>query len=619
LALLVVPVLLTWRFVRLAAPPKEVLDSDDVTTTETTDSDAAAPIASSTLRVAVGCTALAVVLFTAAIGWSPVGGRHEGRVMFVERHSTWEPTTRAYDPSWYGEASGYNYAAIYDYLGQYYTMSRLLEKEKIDDDSLAKCDVLIVKIPTARYTQAEVDAVARFVERGGGLLLIGDHTNLDRSTSTMNDITRRMGFIFRDDLLFGFNDSPYDEHFAPSAVPHPILQHMPPMDFAVSCSIDPGNSHGRAVILNTGLWSMGPEYHHENYHPVPQHCPEMRYGAFVQAWAARYGQGRAVAFGDSTVFSNFCTFQPGKAEVMLGIVEWLNRGNALFDPRPWLLILGLPAAIAALWLLRRRGETWLILLAGGACAWAITSVAVAGLNRWTMPMPPCVHPQRRVVIDRTVSNVPLSKGADTQGDGKGYGLLEQWIARLRCYTIREEGAAAFSGDMLVVICPNRPVPEDFRKRLIQYVSNGGKLIVMDSPENTASTANSLLWPFGLAIHHDRAWKGQLSTTAELPVVDVQDANEVVGGQSLGKLDQLTVVAATRYEKGFVMAIGLSSLWNDKRMGEHWMLNPDTATKARYDVLFGLLRPFFDGQIKPASSKKKPLEELPFKESGPANL
>ena len=78
-----------------------------------------------------------------------------------------------------GEASGYNYAAIYDYLGQYYQMSRLLEKDKIDDETLGKCDVLVIKIPTARYSQDEADAVVRFVEQGGGLLLIGDHTNYE--------------------------------------------------------------------------------------------------------------------------------------------------------------------------------------------------------------------------------------------------------------------------------------------------------------------------------------------------------------------------------------------------------------------------------------------------------
>ena len=162
-----------------------------------------------------------------------------------------------------------------------------------------------------------------------------------------------MGFIFRDDLLFGFQRVALRPTVR--AAPRcrtPRSSTFRRMDFAVSCSIDPGRSHGRAVVANTGLWSMGPEYHHENFHPVPQHCPEMRYGAFIQVWAARHGQGRAIAFTDSTIFSNFCVFQPGKAEIMLGMVEWLNHANPPLDPRPWLLLLGLPPLVVGLWMAR---------------------------------------------------------------------------------------------------------------------------------------------------------------------------------------------------------------------------------------------------------------------------
>ena len=120
-------------------------------------------------------------------------------------------------------------------------------------------------------------------------------------------------------------------------------------------------------MVNTGLWSMGPDYHADNFHPIPQHCPEMRYGACIQAWAAQHGQGRVVAFTDSTIPSNFCVGQPGKSEVMLGMIEWLNHANPWVDPRPWLLLLGLIPLAAGMWLARGRNESWLLLLAAGTC------------------------------------------------------------------------------------------------------------------------------------------------------------------------------------------------------------------------------------------------------------
>jgi hypothetical protein len=311
------------------------------------------------------------------------------------------------------------------------------------------------------------------------------------------------------------------------------------------------------------------------------------------------------------------------------MVEWLNHGNPPLDPRLWLLLLGLPPLVIGLWMARGRPETWLVLLAAGACGWVLASVAVAGMHRWALPTPEAVRPERRVVIDRTMSVVPLSNGAYPQGGGQGYGLLESWIPRLGCCTVRKDGSDAFSGDALVIICPSRSATDDFLDGLTQYVAGGGKLLVIDSPENTGSTADGLLWPFGLSIHHDRAWQGKLSTTAPLPRLDVTRANQVAGGEPLGRLDKLAVIATAKYGKGSVMVVGCGSLWNDKQMGElesepgsGWMLDPDATVKSRYHVLFALLRSFLDNKPLPTSppvekTEKAAKKKAETKETKPA--
>jgi hypothetical protein len=662
LILLAVPILLVWRFLRVKSVEPNPEHSEKNTKTKRPHPNplpkgegtvgSVLPKGEGTIGnvfseekgafsvLPIILIVFAAALFTAAVMWNPVGKRLAGRVKVVERHSTWEPTIRPYDTTWYGELSGYNYAAIYDYLGQFYQMSRLLESDKIDDRTLAQCDVLVVKIPTTRYSQDEVDAVVRFVAHGGGLLLIGDHTNFMRSTTIMNDMTRPMGFIFRDDLLFSNEASPYDQHFDPPWALHPSLQYMPPMEFAVSCSIDPGFSRGRSVITSTGLWSMPPEYHHENYHPIAQNCAGMRYGAFVQVWAAWHGQGRAMAYADSTIFSNFAAFQPGHAEILLGMIEWLNHANPFLDPRPWLILLGFAPLCTGLILARRGSVAWLVLLAAAICGWVLAVEGVAALHRWSMPMPKIIKPMTRVVIDRTVSDALLSKGAYTQGDGIGYGMMEQLIGRLGYYTIRQEGEDSFSGDALVVICPDRPVEAPFRERLERYVAEGGKLLVFDSPENAGSTANSLLWPFGLSIQHKQPWQGTLTMSANWPGMEISEANEVVGGRAVGKLGERPVAAIARHGKGTVMAVGFSSLFIDKNMGDAamWTVEPDAAMRLRYEVLYALVRLLVEnkpiaptpatGEI-PAGESTSPgedgktknkiplqLPDLPMKELGP---
>ncbi len=318
------------------------------------------------------------------------------------------------------------------------------------------------------------------------------------------------------------------------------------------------------------------------------------------------------------------------------MIEWLNHANPWLDPRPWLLVLGLlPLAGAVLLTLRVRGfrhaerdeyHVWLVLLAAGTLGWVAGGVTVNAANRWAMPPPECLRPQPCVVIDRATSTVPLAEGMFPKGDDKGYGMLEAWIPRVGCHTVRKEGDDVFSGDALVAICPSRLPPEEFRgqyvRRLMQYVRRGGKLLVIDSWDNNQSTADALLRPFGLSILHNEVWKGRLSVAGQASVSDADGACEVAGGEPLARIDKVPVAAAVHYGKGLVMAVGLGSLWNDTRMGGHWMQEPSPAVRARYEVLFSLLRTLLAGKAPSATTpptSTKPAEELPLKESGPAEL
>ncbi len=353
----------------------------------------------STFRVAAAAilAGLGVALLVVLIDWTPVGQRLAGRVMIMERHSTWEPTTEPYGTKVYGEKGSYNYAAMYDYCGQYFTMSRLLESEPINDETLSRCDVLMIKTPTARYSEDEVKAVVRFVEQGGAVLLVGDHTNVFNMSTDFNDIARHFGFTFRNDLLFRVGE-PYFEPYQPPTVAHPAVQHMPPMYFAVSCSIDPGCSMGQMVIRNTGLFNLPPAYQEINYHPQAEYRPNMQYGSWCQVWSTSYGKGRVLASGDSTPWSNFCVFQPGKAELMLGMLEWLNHRSVLDRPAPKLLLfipwglVGLLLIAVAMWLARYTPAAWLLLVAAGLAGWAAGSLAVITVHAHAMPVPEVQRP-----------------------------------------------------------------------------------------------------------------------------------------------------------------------------------------------------------------------------------
>jgi hypothetical protein len=641
LGMLAPPVILAWRWVPRAAgllslrPDPDVPSAENGMTGSPEPKRAAFKRGSGSLSVqylaAAVCCLFGAILI--ALGWQcePIGAKKQGRVMFVEKHSPWSPSNVPFNTDVLGggddeHGTSYNYAAASRYLGQYYDVSALTESQAIDEQTLSGCDVLVIKIPKFRYEPQEVQAVVDFVNRGGGLLLIGDHTNLDCSAAHMNDISRAFGFTFRDDVLFSSQPAPDDERYTAPKVPHPAIEHVPQFDFAVSCSIDPGFSRGRPVVEETGLWSMPGYYHASNFMPYAEHTPEIRFGSFVQAWSTHGGRGRVIAWGDSTIFSNFCLYQPGKAEVLLNLVDWLNHEGGMDLAWLWILF-GLAAIFNGLWLVRRDGSAWLVLVAATSCGWVVGSTVTAALLVRQMPLPTpregCGLPV--VVIDRTTSQVPLATGAfnDDREMGRGFGLLEQSIARLGYKTARAEGNGVFQPNAtIVMILPTRPATDEFRDRLVRFVEEGGRLLVIDAGlSEVPSTSNQILRPFGLSLDYNQPWNGELVKPAAKPEaansarapedeasypagINIDSAWQVIGGTSLatvhvnmGQLDpkagavyeDRSICAVARHGQGQVMVVSFGNMFTDRNLANYWSVTPNPTERARYDLFFSLMQ------------------------------
>ena len=289
---------------------------------------------------------------------------------------------------------------------------------------------------------------------------------------------------------------------------------------------------------------MPPDYNFSNYHPIPQHVPTMRYGAFVESWSAWYGKGRVVAFGDSTSLSSFALFsarQNGVSRRRRRMVE--SQELSVFGST---VVRRAQRDFAALRLWSSCAVAALVgsfLARQSPFGWIVASYAIGGYQWFAMAWPKNDRPLKKVVIDRITSDVLLSKGAYTQGKegdesktvplklrkGEGYGLFEQWIGRLGYCTIRKENDDVFTGDAIVSLCPDKPVTAAFAEKLKRFVENGGKLLVVDSPENEKSTADAMLKQFGLSIKRETARSGSLILVDAWPNFRVENAWEIVGG------------------------------------------------------------------------------------------
>jgi hypothetical protein len=395
------------------------------------------------------------------------------------------------------------------------------------------------------------------------------------------------GFEFRNDCLFGI-DSVFEDHYERPLLAHPILQQVPYLDFATSCSIDPGRSAGRAVIRGGALKSLMADYHSDNFYPLPDDQAEMRYGTFVQLWATRHGRGRVLGFTDSTIFSNFSAFEPGKSELMLGMIQWLNHRSRISRPRALLVVCGVAALIGS-WRMTRRRRHWIPLpLAFGIFGWSAGVLIVLAVNRTRMPELQPVRPLTRIVIDRTVCEGPLSRNGFIAGSEEGFGIFERWILRLGYFTARRASSDVFDGDVVVFLAPTRPPRPSFTQALTEYVSGGGKLLVIDSLTSESSTANQLLRPFGLRIDRKPSVAGNLRTDNGWPEVPVGQAAAVHGGKPLAWIGSTCVGAHVQHGAGHVTAISFGSRLTDASMGGSGDVIPNQELKQVFAVQFALV-------------------------------
>jgi len=455
--------------------------------------------------ISIGIVFFLAFCGTAFFGWRALGNEKSGRVVVDEYHSDWAWTDEAYDEQWFGERSGYNYYCFYEHIARYYDASR--NTEPISAETLANADVLILKTPTSPYSGAETAAILDFVRGGGGLYLIGDHTNVFGTSAYLNQLAVPVGLRFRYDCTYDLATGNLQEYDAPNFLPHPVIQGLPHFLFATSCTLEAGWLADE-VMLGYGLRNLPLDYSQKNFFPASPDAPSMEFGVFVQSAGVAYGKGRVLAFADSTVFSNFWMFMPGKPELLLKSLQWLNREITIAFPPRLAAALGLAAAlIALLWLVsqyRRRGYVFPIgpCLCAALVSFGLSAVVFQSQSD-AIRMPELRKPAIRVCFESeaTTGRLPRDLEGFLSNMGDLYSTFYVWTQRLGCVPSLEGSPleALEKGDVAVILKPNGPIRE--QDALLDLIRGGKTLLLLD---NSGVNAEKLLESGGLRISQSDA-------------------------------------------------------------------------------------------------------------------
>lgn len=277
---------------------------------------------------------VAVVLLMAGVGAVCVGVFHplsgqftqRKRVLIDDYHSgSWEASDKEISPDTFG-ATLYSYTALRSYLQQWFEVDLFTDKP-ITEVDLSPDDILIVKTPVKPFSEAEIDKIHRFVEDGGALLVIGDHTNLGGLAGNLNSLMEPYGLEFRYDSVNHLSDGRPSTFEADFFWRNSVLRSVQRVEFLTGCSMKINSLEWKPVcLLNDQMMDLL-DYTKRSFFGDLKNRLEDDFGVVCYCVSRDYGKGNIVAFSDATVLSDFALFYDGHDELTKGFVEQLCRGG----------------------------------------------------------------------------------------------------------------------------------------------------------------------------------------------------------------------------------------------------------------------------------------------------
>lgn len=458
-----------------------------------------------------------VLLCLLIINNDGINPKKDDRILIDESHSDWEWTDEAPNEEDFDVKSMYNYYAYREYLSHFYPVSTL--REPLSKEILDKNDILIIKTPTKPYSEEEIKLITDYVDNGGGLILIGDHTNVFGTSTFINPIAEKFGMKFNFDATYELKTSQLSIFKPTKILPHPIMQNIPILLFLTSCTLESDFTNER-VIVGDSLRTAKGDYSQNNFFPKINEKTDYTFGLFNQMSVRIYGKGRVIAFTDSTIFSNFAFYLPYKYQLALNMIEWANTNNDNIKERARFLITIFILFLISLYHTFKKCNKSTILIF--IIIAFVSSLPIAlyinrELNKYFQKTPIPIKAFKTIVFEQEYSKYFLPIETQMPKDRSAI-IYEEFFSnaqRIGCLPIVQNDLKESlnkNSKIIVIINPEKKFTNDIKQKIRQYIENGGSLLIMDDIKHKKSTANQLLKEFGLE------FKGEIKNS-EIKLLD----------------------------------------------------------------------------------------------------
>jgi len=471
----------------------------------------------------------------------------------------------------YGLIQSGMYGSMWDLLERAgYRCTKVTDAQLGQEGALAGVSALVVIMPRKVLAPDAHQAVWGFVDRGGGLLVLGDHTDLFGVMEPLDSLLDPVGVRFMFDSAF-----PVRRHwqYALDVRPHPITAGIPDqVDIQIGTGASLRLVDGRASPVIVGRYAFGDFGNRLNVGRGGllgdyRYQVGERLGDLPVVAAAAHGQGRVIVFGDTSTFQVLAL--PASADFVERILRWLCVPPQ-DHPGPWPMVAGLLLAAAGLLVvLLRRPAAALALVA------AAVAVGDASHELLPRPQPAPLAPTASVaVVDvGTVPRFPYEFFANDSYGGVFTALFRAGyfpLSNLRGGSdmLEQSGFAAF-------VLPTKAPSPSQRRAVSALLARGGTVLVADGRPDPAA-ANALLADCGLRLGPTPL--GPVHVPWGDEVVDFVDAWPVTAAPGRDvKIDaqweNFALIAETRVGAGRCIAVGDGRFLADKQFEGEFQFHP----------------------------------------------
>ncbi len=468
------------------------------------------------------------------------------RVMMLERNILDEGVPRH---GQYGDRSGGMFGFLPRFLEN---TGNSMRRGKITKEALDSVDVIFIANLLEKIPEDERNLIWDFVENGGGLLIVGDHTGTDAIREPTNDLLSPCGLELNFDTAVPLRRSWVS---AKSYLFHPLGRSGGAMDAELwlGASVKPG-PNGEPFIVGRGAFSDPGDMNNKarSYLGNLAYDPGEPLGDVVLAAAAHWGKGKAVLHGDTSPYQNGTFIR--SHSMINRTLRWLVNNSWLSFIDRWrsellLVLLGLVGTV-------------LVVLSFSQPVWMLTSLLLPAISVGLFATIPGDG-------DSEWRGVGYKQALIDEGHGQMFDLMA-WepksIGGVQYNLMRNGFSPRFvdsptelrdeDADLYLIFAPSIPYSADEVDELENFIERGGWVLV-SAGWNTYPMVKPLYDRFGLRLENiplgasdATGFNGIVKMADVYPVVSDDPAAETVietFGQSVAKV--------VKRGKGGLIAIG----------------------------------------------------------------